>query len=95
MYNLFGTKWNRLHCGPLWSVVPVMQVQASSQFMHCKPSDVSFMSTSSRNISLIFFVSIDLHLQARVNIPGLSDRTICRRIEATEMCTGPDIQVKF
>ena len=25
MYNLFGTKWLKLHCGPMWAFEPVMQ----------------------------------------------------------------------
>lgn len=41
MYSLFGTKWNKLHCGPMWSVVPVMQVENSSPCVHRIPSEVS------------------------------------------------------
>ena len=25
MYNLFGSKWLKLRCGPMWAFEPVMQ----------------------------------------------------------------------
>ena len=30
MYNLFGTKWLKLHCGPMWAFEPVMQQTGES-----------------------------------------------------------------
>jgi hypothetical protein len=55
MYNLFGGKWRRLHCGPMWSVTTICQDSSSSNF------------DGRRTIS-----------EARVNIPGLSERTLQR-----------------
>ena len=28
MYALFGTKWAKIYCGPMWSVAPIMQTDS-------------------------------------------------------------------
>ena len=37
MYNLFGCKWRRLHCGPMWSIVQDTEANKVER----NPSEVS------------------------------------------------------
>ncbi len=30
MYSLFGTKWPKLHAGPMWSVAPINQGEVAT-----------------------------------------------------------------
>lgn len=40
MYILFGTKWSKLHCGPLWSGQPTEQNHTASHYDALTSSDL-------------------------------------------------------
>lgn len=40
MYNLFGSKWLKLHCGPMWAFEPVMQQTGYSIDSRQRPVNV-------------------------------------------------------
>jgi len=86
MYVLFGTKWCKIFSGPLWSFCPISQ---SSQ------SDLSNSTLDPIKVSNIFFC-VDvyfLYVQALVNVPSLSERTIRRDIAGGKFTVGSEIQV--
>ena len=47
MYVLFGTKWLKLHCGPMLNYAPIMQSSAAmpddSQLNQLHPTKVSMI----------------------------------------------------
>lgn len=40
MFNLFGTKWLKLHCGPMWAFQPVMQQSGDAVDPQQRPVNV-------------------------------------------------------
>lgn len=83
MYAQFGQKWAKLHHGPLWSVA------ASDQL-----DDV----TVGRNMKVVYTCKLNLTFERRiyrlkVNIPGLSERTLRRDFEKTGITLNAKIQV--
>ena len=92
MYVLFGTKWAKIFAGPMWSYVPIMQASERNLAVGMmNPVNVSDLTTTDLLIYHSFYVLPPL--QALVNVPALSERTLRRDIEASGFTTGPEIQV--
>ena len=96
MYSLFGTKWCKLHLGPLWSFEPIMQEAGGDTDKRSTKSrkidDVSSVITKIYIQSVITVIKLD---QARVNIPGIHERSIRRDISSSMFTTGASIQVQW
>lgn len=47
MYILFGTKWAKIFCGPMWSYVPIMQElrEPATGLNTMSPVNVSYQYT--------------------------------------------------
>ena len=46
MYCLFGTKWSKLHHGPMWSVVPTGQTKTVASLGVLNPLQVGIVAKS-------------------------------------------------
>ena len=96
MYAQFGQKWAKLHHGPLWSVAPSMQSELSESGV------IPPTTTTRRPILKVKFAVVCLFLyykllilQAKVNIPLLSESTIRRDIAAGGISLTSELQVCF
>ncbi len=83
MYVVFGKKWLNLYSGPMWKVVGTGQEGAHA------------LSTSRRteDVRICSFSHFSTFIQARVNIPALSVRTIERDIASSVFTVKTGIQV--
>lgn len=88
MFSLFGTKWVKLFCGPMWKVESMTQCASL-------PVSPGLLDPMQVCYDVDFFCSsfTTIHTQARVNVPGLSERQLERDIVGSEMSTGSEIQV--
>lgn len=105
MYILFGTKWAKLFCGPMWSYVPIMQVADARQPVPStnpmNPVNVRYtvyaydfvFGSRLQACNCIEGILILSNMKALVNVPGLSERTLRRQIERSNFSAGPEIQV--
>ena len=100
MYCLFGTKWCKLHLGPLWSIEPTMQqtedatnprTSQSRQIndVSCLPHDVKVCGSYNLYKHDRLYDIRPMH----INIPGLHERTLRRDISSSVFTTGAGIQV--
>ena len=97
MFCLFGTKWVKLFSGPMWSVSQSSQttsdVRATSRAI---PTQVLCHNCIFPNPYFLLNLSILLLYvcqKARVNIPGLSERTLERYIASSGISMGSEVQV--
>ena len=94
MYCNFGQKWSKLHHGQLWGIAFSAQSSDSSHDTgdnrSCgrNPIQVCTMLIVSKHNELVHFM-----VQAPVNIPGISERTIRQDIASSEIHTSSQIQV--
>lgn len=89
MYCQFGQKWSKLHHGPMWTAASSSQGLSSS---HSTTMDIEAVS------SLVFYqyyINFNAYacIQALVNIPAVSERTIRRDLEASKVTLTSEIQV--
>lgn len=94
MYVCFGQKWMKLHHGPLWSVAGSMQSEIANAANTTQPRSTSHPISEVRIMSNDFVIPIYLFtVQARVNIPSLSESTIRRDIAASSITLTSELQV--
>ena len=97
---LFGTKWSKLHHGPMWSVVPTWQTQTVASLRVLKPLGLVTASIRTAVVlcTCIFcpcawtLVAVG-YLQANVNIPRVRESTIRRKIKNMDFTPDAQIQV--
>ena len=80
------TKMAKLHHGPLWSIVPLDQ-----------SGDAAVGKKYAGSITYYFFLfilwTLMLIFQVKVNVPGLSERTLRRDFEKAGVALDAKIQV--
>lgn len=90
MFTLFGTKWVKIFCGPMWKIMSTSQSVPEPRHGGLDPLEVLFIELRCYNMYTSCF---SLLLQARVNVPGLSERTLERDIVSSGISLGSEVQV--
>ena len=94
MYNHFGQKWASLHHGPMWSVSKSTQLQGSNREIvkvhvaMCIICELRVFCMQTESDCMFF------GLQALVNVPALSERSLRRDIASSGISMDAKIQVK-
>ena len=93
MYSLFGTKFSKMLCGPMWSQASISQ---AGEDVSCSKDPIEVhihVHVLMQGINCYIKLNYYLSIKAQVNVPALGERTMRRRIVDTEFSNSWNIQV--